>query len=968
MSNPKIDSRSREAIEKEIKILASTYLPQWNIKVGDVGWTLAQSFSKMTEDIIKNLNGIPQKLFIDFLDKLEFRLTPPLSAKAPILFELAKGTKNSKLIPKNTQVADKNGIMFETENSFSVTPAKLTMLYSVDPNTDAIYNHSKNLDDKDFFSLFNGDNKQKHILYFGDPNLFNFNKGYGDFTYVKLIVPSSPSYIWKYYAGVNKKREDPWIELTEYKENNNIKNEISIQKEEFEESTVKKKINGYECYWIKATIKSDTKQSTVIPKIIYEGASGIDALYYNDIPINPKYVLTEKKKKETEGEKKNQENIYFYPFGHEPKQNDIFYLASNEAFSKKGLPLTISFVVKSSDSNNQVKKTDLSWEYWNGKSWKSLDYKIDEWLKIVTNYQVESKKEEPYFPKQISYICPMDIEETQVNGEKNYWIRVKLLTNSYGSYKMEYNNLIATFNPPQIGKITIYINNQSYISDQNYKRVITPKHILSFNNLEYKDSRSITNIIYPLEETKKTLYLGFDKIFGEGLISLFFNIKSANKETKRYLQFYYYSTNNSWEALNVKDETNGLIQSGMCEFIAPTDQALLVKFNNQSYWLKIELIQDIGNSKDSTVEIENIYLNSTWAKQRESIKEELIGSSDGSANQKFYLLRKYIKELRLWIREPMKPENGNLSFYEDSKSGFWVLWKEVPSLSSSTPTSREYKLDPVSGEIEFGNNTYGFIPPVGKNSIKGIYKIGGGVEGNIERGEIKELVATINSVDKVQNIIDSSGGSNTQSIENLIKNTPKKLKTRDRAITIEDYETLAKEASSDIAKVKAFRSTKNSISVAIIPFSKKMKPICSRELIKNITTYLENRSALTSKLLVVEPEYSMININTTLVLDKWDLLSEIKERVQNDLKSFLHPIYGGYDKQGWDFGEIPCFSDFFTIFENIDGIKYVKDLTIEVSLENQTPLNLVRDNIENLKIKPNTLTCSGIHIIKMEGE
>ena len=189
MLNPKIDKRDKEAIENEIKTLASIYLPQWNPSIGDAGWAVANAFSKMSEDVINHLNEVPDKLFIDYLNRLEFKLNPPLSAKVPVMFTLAKGVKSNKIVPKYAQVADKNETLFEIENSFSVTPAELTMCYSVNPKLDKIYNHSIELTKRGSFSLFRGISKQEHSLLIGDTNLLNFNKAPSDFTFVQLAVP-----------------------------------------------------------------------------------------------------------------------------------------------------------------------------------------------------------------------------------------------------------------------------------------------------------------------------------------------------------------------------------------------------------------------------------------------------------------------------------------------------------------------------------------------------------------------------------------------------------------------------------------------------------------------------------------------------------------------------------------------------------------------------------------------------------
>ena len=925
MLNPKLDKRDKQAIESEIKTLASIYLPQWNPAIGDAGWAVANAFSKMSEDVINHLNEVPHKLFINYLNRLEFKLNPPLSAKVPIMFTLAKGVKSNKIVPKHAQVADKKETIYEIENSFSVTPASLIMCYSVNPLSDAIYNHSTELKDIKPFSFFKGDSQQEHSLFIGDTNLLNFNKAPSDFTYVQLEVPyiDEKKYQWKYYAG-----QDKWINFEYESQNNQI---VLSKKNSF--PSVKKNINGHNCYWIRVKLKSPLPIKKELLNIKYQGASGINALYYNDVPINRDFVLTEKPNKK--------ENLFFYPFGHEPKQNDIFYIASNEAFSKKGLLINVDFTVK--QESKIIEKSNISWEYWNGESWKSL--------KAIPQDYITGKRKD-YFPKQITFTCPKDMQQTKVNGEENYWIRAKLLTNSYVKYTIESSGqLKSDFNPPSIGCIVIKVNHNN-TSNINYQ------HLLMYNHLEYQEiDHSFSNDIFTaLEENHKTFYLNFNKPFGEGLISLFFEIEKHDTDNKRYLQYYYNSPNNNWEKLTVKDSTNGLTQRGMCEFIAPHDPIISKKFNQSGYWLKIEVI-DIESTTES-IDIKGIYLNTAWANQYESVNEELLGSSDGRAHQIFQLSRIPAKALILWVKEPLQT---------DEEPDNWVLWHQIDHLYEASSSARVYILDAVPGEILFGDNVHGLIPPLGRENIKVSYAVGGGKKGNIPKGEIKELVTTIASVDKINNVSDASGGSAQQSIEKLIESAPKRLKTRDRAITLEDYEIITKEASSDVAKVKAFQDTINSISIVIVPFSNKQKPQSAQELIKNVENHINVRKPITTKIKVIDPTYAAINIDVTLVINQWHLLSAIKEKAHDDTVAFLHPVYGGYEQKGWEFGVLPCYSDFFSLFESIKGIDYVEDLKIMVAIGAEQH-SLTAYDITELSIDTTTLTCSGIIKITMKGK
>lgn len=1014
MLNPKIDKRLAGEIEKNIKDLIPAYLPNWKPEPGEPGWAVAQVFSKMVEEILKRLNQVPKKLFLTFLDKLGTKISPPLPARAPITFYLTEGVSENVKIPAKTAVSTKDQINFETEKEFTATTAKLSALLSVDPDQDKVFDHSEKIQQGSPIVLFSGEkNDEQHVLYIGDDNLFNLNKGFGKDLYIKLTVPFIENCVWQYW-GKDEDSNECWINF-ETNDNINLYKLLLFP-------TSKKDINGHNTYWIRAVFKGACRKEIKISylNINYESKSGVDALFHNDVPIDVNIL--------------NNKDQFFYPFGSEPKLQDTFYIASNEAFSKKGFNIELKFFVKETDTKGKIEEEPVfSWEYWDGKGWKALSYEVKEWY-------VDYNSKKNFFPITLTFTCPDDIEKTEVNGEENYWIRVRLIGGGYGKYYIEGSNLKKDFNPPQIKSVSLYVKG----TKEKYKYVFT------YNNSSWDKLLAWpTTIFYPSSDKQKTIYLGFDKPFNEGLITLFFSLSKKYWEAERYLEWSYYSKN-GWKPLNVKDETNGLTQSGICEFIAPLDQERCKKFNKDLYWIKIELIEkisakiyplflslskiypkefvsiiphklfknpiyatylyhplkpfshlDLYKPEERTINIEpcapdfipfhpalhlptekkahqielmGIYLNTIWATQSETIEDEILGSSDGSPNQKFFLLRPPVIELKVWVKEPLPPEDSSIPYYKDEEGGFWILWKEVNDLQYSSPSSRYYTLDYATGEIQFGDGKTGLIPPIGKDNIKVTYKTGGGKKGNVAEGKIDTLVTPIAYVDKVKNHEKASGGADIEDINNVLIRAPKRLKTRSRAITIEDYELLTKEASTEIAKVKVIPNLNNLgkyqpnwVTIIIVPESKTSQPMPSKGLIKNVEDYIKEQCPLTTHIQVIPPVYAKVDIDAVIFIKKWELLSSIKKEVQEKIASFLHPLYGGIEGKGWDFGTIPCLSDFYFLLEKIPGISYIKELKLTIRTFDQK-LIITSESSPVLDVSPYILVCSGINNIILEGE
>ncbi|HNX10446.1 MAG TPA: hypothetical protein PKL29_10035, partial [Methanothrix sp.] len=54
----------------------------------------------------------------------------------------------------------------------------------------------------------------------------------------------------------------------------------------------------------------------------------------------------------------------------------------------------------------------------------------------------------------------------------------------------------------------------------------------------------------------------------------------------------------------------------------------------------------------------------------------------------------------------------------------------------------------------------------------------------------------------------------------------------------------------------------------------------------------------------------------------------LEKKIADNLKSYLHPLKGGPDGLGWDFGRSVQISDIYSILEGINGVDHVKKLSL----------------------------------------
>ena len=188
--------------------------------------------------------------------------------------------------------------------------------------------------------------------------------------------------------------------------------------------------------------------------------------------------------------------------------------------------------------------------------------------------------------------------------------------------------------------------------------------------------------------------------------------------------------------------------------------------------------------------------NTTEVEQAETVRHEVVGGSDGSRNQRVRLASRPVIAGSLELDVQVSDEGPD-------------RWTEVPDLLASGPTDNHFVLNRTSGEILFGDGVNGNIPVAfagdpGGNIVATQYRFGGGRRGNVPSGTITTLVTPVPGVEAgaVSNIEPAHSGRDEESLDDAKKRAPSSLRSRDRAVTAEDFEYLAGLASN-VRRAKA---------------------------------------------------------------------------------------------------------------------------------------------------------------------
>jgi hypothetical protein len=163
------------------------------------------------------------------------------------------------------------------------------------------------------------------------------------------------------------------------------------------------------------------------------------------------------------------------------------------------------------------------------------------------------------------------------------------------------------------------------------------------------------------------------------------------------------------------------------------------------------------------------------------------------------------------------------------------------------------------------------------------------------------LVKQPDGVPKVTNERPAVGGTNEQKVNDLKAQVPKKLRSRERAVTAEDYKFLAEQAGG-VNRATAIPlahpnyrdiDVPGAVTVVIVPDTGDYPPTPSHDLIRAVGHYLEQFRTLTTELYVTGPAYRAIKVEATLIADTRYAFDGIKAEVIKQINRVLDPVKRG---------------------------------------------------------------------------
>jgi hypothetical protein len=431
----------------------------------------------------------------------------------------------------------------------------------------------------------------------------------------------------------------------------------------------------------------------------------------------------------------------------------------------------------------------------------------------------------------------------------------------------------------------------------------------------------------------------------------------------------------SWTALPAPgpaaDGTSGLTQDGTVQLTVPPGWSSQAPsswgipaasaagvVSSAYYWIGLRLT-NLSTTDPLTLGLSSILFNAVSSYTALTIPApESLGSGDGTPFQVFSL-----------ANGPMFATPGSVTPYahlDVQVNG--VTWTQVSDFPAGP--GQYYRVDPVQAQVMFGNydplsNTgHGTVPQASDTVAATTYRyVATGAAGNVGADSIITLRTPVAGVTSVTNLFSAYGGSDAEPVAETMRRAPQLLRNRDRAVTADDYQSLALQASSELASACCLPPTDaygsgawgtatygqldrsaGNVNVIVVPAigpDVSATPFPTIELILAVTSYLDSRRDVTASLNVTGPRY--LPVNVTVAASPWQSAqasglisspSDLQGYIESQLSLYLHPVVGGLDGNGWQVGQHVYIADLYKAIMPPEAMGFISQLEVQAG----TPL------------------------------
>jgi predicted phage baseplate assembly protein len=391
----------------------------------------------------------------------------------------------------------------------------------------------------------------------------------------------------------------------------------------------------------------------------------------------------------------------------------------------------------------------------------------------------------------------------------------------------------------------------------------------------------------------------------------------------------------------IRDESRALLQSGLVELRCPrtwrTGIPAGVTVPKPLRWLRLQLVAGAFASPPALAFIE---LNAVTALAARTVRGEVLDYVPDSDGRRMRVTQRPVLpgSLQLTVDE------GAIGAGADAGA---QPWRAIDDLDAYGPDDRVFELDEVTGELQFGDGMHGMPLPRGiRHVVAQRYQVATGDAGAVAANQITSLMSSVPFVTKVGNALAASGGHDAMSTAEAARLGPQRLRSRDRAVTVADYE-LASLASpgADVSRAHAVGGihaglnnarVPGTVSVYLLgPRAASTPPYPSQSSLDAVASHLSTKVSPTGvEVVAAAPHFHEVSVRATLAVAANADFGEVLRATLRELDAYLDPLTGGGDGRGWPFGGVIKYAALVRhVIAHVPGLVALSTLNLTVDGE-----------------------------------
>jgi predicted phage baseplate assembly protein len=237
---------------------------------------------------------------------------------------------------------------------------------------------------------------------------------------------------------------------------------------------------------------------------------------------------------------------------------------------------------------------------------------------------------------------------------------------------------------------------------------------------------------------------------------------------------------------------------------------------------------------------------------------------------------------------------------------------------------------------------HGAIPSKGAILRMAAYHHGGGARGNVAPGTLRVLRKGIPGVASVRHGTAAHGGVDAETIDVGRQRAEMELRTRDRAVTAQDFEFLAGEASPRVARARCGVPTPGrAIPLYVLPTVPDHFPEPPRALdfqaltpqkdvLAEVREYLDERRVLGTSVDVQPVRLRGVQVAVDARVERFADPLRVEHDILRALYRYVNPFGGslGDDSEGWPFGRAVTDGDLRAVVHAVPRVKRIPLLRV----------------------------------------